>query len=91
MLTKLYIAIWAMWAVLGFGGLATGMMSGYPLVFFGMAAFGLIYFGMMFVLPLTITHPEIAIDNGPAIAPAPAKLIAADERPGFCVTAPHHV
>lgn len=91
MLTKLYIAIWAIWAFLGLGGFAIGVLTGYPLVFFGMAAFGLIYFGMMFVLPLTIAHPEVNGEEELVEAQIPAKNTADDRRPEFCVTVPRHV
>ncbi len=91
MLTKLYIAVWGMWALLGFGGAAAGMMNGYPLVYFGMAAFGLIYFGMMFVLPLTVAHPEVNGAENLVEAPIHTENTAADRRPEFCVNVPRHV
>ncbi|QYO65465.1 hypothetical protein [Leptolyngbya sp. 7M] len=56
MFTKIYMGLWALWAVTGLVAIATGWMAGFPLIIFGMITFGLIYFGMMFVLPVSITH-----------------------------------
>ncbi len=58
MLTKIYFAIWA--ALAAFVGilLITGSLTALAIVGIGFFIFGMIFMGMMVVLPLSITHPE---------------------------------
>ena len=63
MYRKIYMGAWAVY----FSAIALlaifGMLTGLSVTILGMAAFGLIYFGMMLVLPLSIKHPGEATDG----------------------------
>lgn len=64
MITTIYKGIWAVFAmavaVLWLGG----WLGNIAFTALGIAAFGIIYFGMMFVLPYSITHPSEKGEHG---------------------------
>jgi hypothetical protein len=58
MLIKLY---WSLWIVLGLAAVAlfaAGSFTMLAAVFFGFAAFGLTFMGMISVLPVMVSHPS---------------------------------
>ena len=59
-LSKAYQGIWI--AFIGLIAIlaVAGMFTGWSVVAFGFLTFGLIYFGMMFVLPYNAGHPQTA-------------------------------
>jgi uncharacterized protein (DUF58 family) len=59
MMMRIYKVIWVAFAVLAAVIFAAGAMTGWTLYAMGVALFGMIYFGMMFVLPLAAAHPEM--------------------------------
>ncbi len=58
MLTKIYFFLWAALIVTGMGTFATGNMTSFTAVVFGFIAFGMVFMGMMSVLP-TAVHDEL--------------------------------
>lgn len=92
MFIKIYMGLWALWAVTGVAALATGWMAGFPLIIFGMITFGMIFFGMMFVLPLSITHSDEltghSLEKEDIVTNPEADL--AKQR-GYGVSVPRHV
>jgi len=57
MLAKVYFYTWAVIAAAFFLLLAAGEMSTSNLVLFGFIAFGMVFMGMIAVLPSSIAHP----------------------------------
>ena len=57
MLVKMYWTLWAVIAALALLVLITGNFTMLMLVVFGFVAFGMIFMGMMSVLPATVAHP----------------------------------
>lgn len=60
---KIYKGAWVVFVMVVAGLGLSGGLGGAPLVVLGMTAFGLIFFGMMLVLPHSITHG--ATQQGP--------------------------
>lgn len=76
MLVKMYGMLWAMIAVIAALLLITGNFTMMTLVAFGFVGFGMIFMGMMCVLPSTVVHH--------AAPPEPqAKLKTAPEKSGI--------
>ncbi len=78
MLTRIYQGLWLLFAVALGAFMFAGALTGWTAYMFGTACFGLVFFGMMFVLPYNITHGQPA-----KLAAAPrakAKLQAIRER-----------
>lgn len=69
MLTKIYFALWGVLAVAAAVIFLTGNMTMLTLVVFGFISFGLVFMGMMGVLPIIVTHPEKEKTEIPAKAP----------------------
>lgn len=58
MLTKLYFILWAMIAIAAIVVLITGNMTATAVVAFGFVCFGMVFMGMMSVLP-TAVHESL--------------------------------
>lgn len=58
MLTKIYIALWLVIAAAALGVYVTGNMSVMAVVAFGFVCFGMVFMGMMSVLP-TAVHDSL--------------------------------
>ena len=58
MLTKVYISLWLVLAAFAAGVYVTGNMTPTMVVFLGLIAFGMVFMGMMSVLP-TAVHDEL--------------------------------
>ena len=54
---KFYAFLWILTAMVAAGFLIAGTFTMVTLVWFGFIAFGLVFTGMMCVLPGTVTHP----------------------------------
>jgi hypothetical protein len=57
-LTKVYFTIWGLVGATAAVFFLTGNMTMLTLVVFGFVAFGLVFMGMMGVLPILVTQPE---------------------------------
>ena len=57
-LTKVYFTIWGLVGAAATVFFLTGNMTMLTLVVFGFVAFGLVFMGMMGVLPILVTQPE---------------------------------
>lgn len=57
MLTKIYFRVLAVFLALAAIMIVAGQFHGLIAVAFGFVSFGLIFSGMMFVLPFSIAHP----------------------------------
>lgn len=57
MLTKIYFTIWAALAAIVGVMFISGNLTALAIVAIGFFIFGMIFMGMMVVLPLSITHP----------------------------------
>jgi hypothetical protein len=75
-LTKVYFALWGVLALTAAVIFITGNMTMLALVVFGAFSFGLVFMGMMGVLPILVTHPEMGMSQK---APKPAKKPVARE------------
>ena len=60
MITKVYFALWGLLFVAAAVLLLIGSMTPMTLVVFGFTGFGMVFMGMMGVLPILVTHPEPA-------------------------------
>lgn len=58
MLTKIYFALWAVILLAALGFFATGNLTPVTLVVFGFVSFGMVFMGMMSVLP-TAVHDSL--------------------------------
>ena len=58
MLTKIYAAVWIIVAITAAILVLTGNFSALAVVAFGFITFGLIFMGMMAVLPYEVSHPK---------------------------------
>ena len=56
MVSKVYAVIWSLFALTAAVLFVTGNFSIMTAIVFGFTAFGLVFIGMMFVLPFSITH-----------------------------------
>ena len=72
MLTKIYAGIWIVALVAALVLLLTGNMTMLAIVTFGFIAFGLVFMGMMGVLPATVVHAHTR--------PAEAKVAVASAK-----------
>ena len=77
MLTKIYFALWGVLAVAAAVIFLTGNMTRLALVVFGFISFGLVFMGMMGVLPIVVTAPVKEKSEMPAKEP---KITVAKER-----------
>jgi hypothetical protein len=68
-LTKIYFGLWGVMAVAAAVLFAIGNMTMLTLVVFGLMSFGLVFMGMMGVLPIIVTHPANEKTEMPAKAP----------------------
>ena len=85
MIVKIYTVLWAMIAAAAAIMLLTGNFTELTLVVFGFIAFGMIFMGMIGVLPTTISHPApLKMKAEKTKVPAKAK-----EGKGFHVPAVH--
>ena len=66
---KILLALFTLAVALLF---VAGLMTGWTLYVAGVTAFGLIYFGMMFILPFNITHGEAS--TAERTAPEPKRV-----------------
>jgi len=88
---KFYAAIWTVFLLVIAAVVLTGNLTTWAIVAFGFASFGLVFMGMMLVLPFVATHGE----NAPHTTEAPATAKSVTEKPtgraahGFAT--PHHV
>lgn len=57
MVIKIYKALWFIVSLMAAGIYFSGLMSEMMLVVFGFLLFGMIFMGMIGILPLTISHP----------------------------------
>jgi hypothetical protein len=57
-LTKVYFAIWTVFGIAAAIMFLTGNMTMLVLTVFGFVAFGLVFMGMMGVLPAEVSHPS---------------------------------
>lgn len=58
MLTKIYFRVWIAFLTLAAMLIIAGQFHGVTAVAFGFVSFGLVFSGMMFVLPFSISHAE---------------------------------
>jgi len=58
MITKIYFAIWLFVGILAALLYITGNFGPITAVTFGFVVFGMVFMGMMSVLPATLAHPE---------------------------------
>jgi len=65
--TKAYFALWVLLGVVAGIVFLTGNMTMMAVVVFGFISFGMVFMGMMGVLPFAVTH------NKPAAEPKPVK------------------
>lgn len=76
MIVKIYGMLWAILAIVAGLTFVTGNMTEIAGVAFGFVVFGLIFMGMISVLPFTISHPNPALK--------PVKILnAKQENRGF--------
>ena len=71
MLTKIYAGLWAIFLLAAAIIFLTGNFTMFVGVVFGFVAFGMVFMGMMGVLPATVVHPapamaEAKIEKDPA-------------------------
>ena len=76
MLTKIYAGLWLVYFLTAGVFYLTGSMTMLALVGFGFVAFGMVFMGMMGVLPSTVVH------HGPALAKVEVETTTATERIG---------
>lgn len=67
MIGFIYKIVFAVFAIAVGVLFVAGMLTGWTLYVAGVTAFGLIYFGMMFVLPFNITHGGLANAEKPHV------------------------
>ena len=60
MLTKIYTGLWAIFLLAAAIIFVTGNFTMFVGVVFGFVAFGMVFMGMMGVLPATVVHPAPA-------------------------------
>ena len=60
MITKVYFMLWGLLFLAAAVIFAIGIMTPMTLVVFGFISFGMVFMGMMGVLPILVTHPEPA-------------------------------
>ena len=60
MITKVYFALWGLLFVAAAVIFLIGSMTPMTLVVFGFISFGMVFMGMMGVLPILVTQPEPA-------------------------------
>lgn len=60
MVLKVYLTVLSLYATAAAVVFITGNLSAIVTVVFGFIAFGLVFLGMMFVLPFTVSHPAPA-------------------------------
>lgn len=64
MLTKIYAGCWALFLLAGLVLFLTGNFTMLVAVWFGFIAFGIVFMGMMGVLPASISHPApVKVEN----------------------------
>ena len=86
MVIKVYLGIWAAFALTVLGAVATGNLTGEFGVIAGMFAFGLIFMGMLSVIPLTLApkpheaHAVVPVDKQ---AVRTQQIQIAEQRKGF--------
>jgi hypothetical protein len=76
MLTKIYAGLWMVCLVTAGVFYLTGNMTMLAVVGFGFVAFGMVFMGMMGVLPATVVH------HRPALAKVEVEKMPATERIG---------
>jgi tellurite resistance protein TehA-like permease len=77
MLTKIYFGLWALVGLAAAIVFLMGNMSPLVLVVFGFISFGLVFMGMMGVLPILVSHPAQATPSKDAVRePAAAQTHA---------------
>ena len=59
-ITKVYFMLWGLLFLAAAVIFAIGIMTPMTLVVFGFISFGMVFMGMMGVLPILVTHPEPA-------------------------------
>lgn len=59
MILKIYKALWLVGILMAAGVYFAGMMTEMMEVIFGFLTFGMVFMGMISVLPVTISHPEL--------------------------------
>jgi len=57
-ITKVYFMLWGLLFLAAAVIFAIGIMTPMTLVVFGFISFGMVFMGMMGVLPILVTHPE---------------------------------
>lgn len=62
-LQKFYTGLWAVYGAVTLGLLLTGSMTMLALTVLGFVAFGLIFMGMMCVLPTIVGHPVALVEE----------------------------
>lgn len=67
MLVKLYWSVWAAFGLVAMILLLTGNISPMTIVVLGFVAFGLIFLGMMNVLPSIAAHPAASAETPPEV------------------------
>lgn len=85
MMVRIYFGLWAALAALAAAAFFTGNLQGYSVVVFGMAAFGLVFMGMMSVLPSTIGHEPMhtPVESGHRLTPDRARTAVNTAKPQF--------
>ena len=86
-MVKLYWSIWSAFAVIALGVYLSGGFSMMTAVVFGFICFGMIFMGMIGVLPTMVAHPAPAkpLEDKANIVVSPQ--VAAEGRPSSPVTA----
>lgn len=77
MLVKIYGMLWLATAILALLLYLAGSLTTTAVVVFGFVAFGLVFMGMMGVLPATVVHPA---PRKPAVAKKAVNVVQ-DRRP----------
>ena len=85
MILKIYAIIWAFIAAMAGMLFLTGNFSEMTLVVFGFIGFGMIFMGMIGVLPSTVAHPAPAKEK--SVKTAPATKSAAEKDKGLAPVA----
>ena len=73
MLVKMYWMVWALTAIAALMVLVTGNFTLMMATIFGFIAFGLVFMGMISVLPAMVSHPAAP---KPAVVPAIAPALS---------------
>lgn len=88
MIVKVYAMLWAVIGLAAAALFITGNFSELTAVIFGFISFGMVFMGMMGVLPATIAHPSATEQIAPNLQPAASMSASTEEEnKGLATTA----